>query len=91
MDLRHYVEDSKEAWMWIYCGEDTTAVNMDHVVFIRLKGGANDVAVVATMETDDDIVLKVCNSGGEARDWLNKLLASANARGGGGNVRKLPL
>lgn len=66
--------------MWIYTENDTAAVNMDHVVFIRLKGGDTGVGIMATVVTDDDLLLKVCDSGGEARDWLTALLVALNAR-----------
>lgn len=66
--------------MWINTQDGTTAVNMNHVAFIQLKGGDEDVAIRATMVTDQNIVLHVCTSGGEARDWLKDLLAMHNAR-----------
>jgi hypothetical protein len=81
MDLRTYIEESEEAWMWIYGNDETEAVNMDHVVSMRLQGGPDSVMVVVTTVTEEEIVLQYCDSGGEARDVMKAILASANARG----------
>lgn len=69
--------------MWIYSTDstgDTEAVNMNHVVSIRLVGGVDGVLVVATDINGDVITIKECNSGGEARDWLKHLMAGINDR-----------
>lgn len=80
MDFREYVESNEEAWMWVYSVSDTTAVNMDHVVMISIKSDAEEVLVLATTITDEDIVLHSAPSGGAARDFIRSLLVAMNNR-----------
>lgn len=69
--------------MWVYSTDntgDTEVVNMAHVVSVRLVGGVDGVMVVATDINGEEVTLKECNSGGEARDWLKHLIAGVNDR-----------
>ena len=81
MDLREYVEDSKEAWMWIYADEENAGVNMRQVVHLtcRTNESSTAVQVIATTTTDEVIILRTFGSGGSARDWLKGLLVALNS------------
>jgi len=68
--------------MWIYSESDTTAINMDHVVLLRLKGDSDEVLVLATTLTEDDVILRSFPSGGAARDYIKDLMIGLNNREG---------
>lgn len=78
------MEDSKEAWMWVYSNIENTGLNMNEVVYLQIKVNkeANEVHVVAATTNDEEVVINTFDSGGEARDYLITLMNAMNATEG---------
>lgn len=64
--------------MWILADQEgeIEAVNLDHVVSLRLQGSdaESGTVVIAGTINDEEVALKTCLTMSDARDWVKNLV-----------------